>query len=150
MMNLAEKQVKGFHHNALRVADIDRSVKFYEGMGFSLIDIYTDEDTGRRNALLRLSNGNGLFLTESKGGGLPSDVERMRTAGSMFQYCFWIGSREEVDAVYEHSLAIGARERIKPFDHEAYGMCHWEDRPAFVYGPDDEILEFLYIDYKEN
>lgn len=149
-MRLAEKQVKGFHHNALRTADIERSVRFYEDMGFNLADIYTDEETGERHALLRLENGNGLLLTESRTGTLPTDVERMRAAGSMFQYCFWIGSRDDVDRIYEHSLSVGARERIKPFDHEAYGMCRWEDRPAFVYGPDGEILEFLYIDYKEN
>ncbi len=148
-MSLAESIVKGFHHNALRVADIERSVKFYTLLGFNLQGIFTNEKTGERLAMLKLENGNGLLLNETDKGALPTDIERMRTAGSMFQYCFSINSAEEVDEVYEYCLSIGARERIKPFWHEAYGMCHWEDRPAFVYGPDDEILELLYIDYKE-
>lgn len=148
-MSTALNKVKGFHHNALRVADIDRSVKFYEGLGFKLRDIYTNTLTGEKYALLRLENGNGLLLCQAEQGNLPTDIERMRAAGSMFQYCFWLEKAEYVDAIYEHCLGIGARERIKPFWHEAYGLSHWEDRPAFVYGPDEEILEFLYIDYKE-
>lgn len=138
--------IVGFHHNALRVSDLKRAVDFYDGMGFELDDIYPLDD-GTSIALLRLPNGNGILLRDGGKKDLPTDMERMRAAGSMFQYCFKIQSAEDIDTIYNHSIAIGGRERIKPFWHEAYGLASWVDRPAFTYGPDDEILEFLYIDY---
>mgnify|MGYP000871064640 FL=1 len=142
--------VKGFHHNALRIADPERSVCFYRGLGFKVAGVYKAEDGNATQTLMRLPNGNGLLLRSDGKPGLPSDVERMRAAGSMFQYCFWVDRAEGIDTVYQFCLDHGASERIKPFWHEAYGLSHWEDKPAFVYGPDDEILEFLYIDYKNS
>ncbi len=139
--------ILGFHHNALRVAALPRSIEFYTAMGFSLRDVYTGADSVRF-ALLELSNGNGLLLREDGKSGLPSDVERMRAAGSMFQYCFRTECADDIDRIYDHCLRIGGRERIKPFWHEEYGEAAWVDHPAFAYGPDDEILEFLYIDYR--
>ena len=140
--------VKGFHHNALRVADLDRSVGFYQSLGFETAGRYWERGTNL--ALMRLPNGNGLLLRGDGREGLPTDVERMQAAGSMFQYCFWVNGPEEIDRAYDFCVAHGARERIRPFWHEAYGLSHWVDKPAFVYGPDDEILEFLYIDYQNN
>ena len=140
------KGISGFHHNSLHVAELEKSVDFYEKMGFTAVDVYKD-DSGVRFSLMRLPNGNGLLLKEDGKEGLPTDIERMRAAGSMFQYCFGIENAEDIEAIYDYSLIIGGRERIKPFWHESYGMASWKDHPAFTYGPDNEILEFLYIDY---
>ena len=137
----------GFHHNALHVADIVRSINFYEAMGFSLRDIF-HERNGVEFAIMTLENGNGLLIRADGKTGLPTDVERMRAAGSMFQYCFSVETAQGIDDIYEHCLKVGGRDRIKPFLREAYGMANWVDRPAFCYGPDDEILEFLYINYE--
>lgn len=145
----AVRCIKGFHHQLLRVSRLERSVDFYDRLGFELQDIYTEQETGVRFAMLRMEDGSGLLLREESEGRLPTDVERLRTPGGLFQYCFRVDQPEGIDAIYGYCVGLGARERIKPFWHDGYGMKHWEDHPAFVYGPDDEILEFLYIDYKE-
>lgn len=149
MTECAASRIKGFHHQTLRVSQLERSVDFYERLGFTVQDTYEEQETGVRFAMLHMEDGSGLLLREESEGQLPTDVERLQTPGGLFQYCFRIDQPEGIDAVYGYCVGLGARERIKPFWHDGYGMKHWEDHPAFVYGPDGEILEFLYIDYKE-
>ena len=143
------ERIRGFHHNAVRVSDLERSIQFYEKLGFDLQDIYRKDDSVVRFALLVMENGSGLMLREESEGVLPTDTERLRTPGGLFQYCFRVDEPEGIDAIYGYCVGLGAKERIRPFWHDGYGMKHWVDHPAFVYGPDDEILEFLYIDYGE-
>lgn len=146
----AEERIRGFDHQVLRVSCLERSVEFYDRLGFCLQDIYSEEGSSVRFAMMRMDNGSGLLLLEEGEGEIPTDVERLRTPGGLFQYCFWVDKPEGIDQIYGYCVGLGAKERIKPFWHDGYGLKHWEDHPAFVYGPDDEILEFLYINYKEN
>lgn len=143
---LVSNCIKGFHHQTLLVANLKQSVDFYERLGFEVQDWYTEEK-GIRLVLLYMEDGSGLLLREEGKGEVPTDKERLQTPGTLFQYCFWVDKPEGIDSVYGYCLEIGAKERIAPFWHDGYGMKHWKDHPAFVYGPDNEILEFLYINY---
>lgn len=77
--------VNGVHHFALTVADVDRSVEFYRGLGFELVSDreveggYVEEITGIPGAHLRITHlsafGHNLELLQYK---RPLGAERAR------------------------------------------------------------------------
>ena len=104
---------EGFHHVALRVKDIDTTIAFYEALGCRLNRTWVRD--GSRNCMIDMGGGNPRF-------------EHISFKSS------------DPDADFAAAVAAGARPRTEPKD-VAQGDHH--ARVAFVYGPDDEIVEFF-------
>ena len=119
----------GYHHVALRVRDLDASIAFYEALGCSLVRVWGEGDS--RNCMIDMG-GNNILEIFSGGKGDPQSAPK-------FEH---IALRsEDTDADYAAALAAGARPRNEPADVNIGG--NYPVRIAFVFGPDDEVVEFF-------
>jgi uncharacterized protein len=96
------------------VADVARSRAFFDGLGFTFNEGFTDESAacmliGEQAFVMLLSREK--FAEHSK---LP---QADPTTHALALYTFGVGAREDVDAVVDAALAAGAREADGPEDH---------------------------------
>ena len=119
----------GYHHAALRVKDLDASIAFYEALGCSVIRIWGEGDG--RNCMMDVG-GNNILEIFSGGTETPEDSPKFEHVALR---------SEDPDADYAAALAAGAREKSMPSDANIGG--NYPVRIAFVFGPDDEVVEFF-------
>lgn len=146
--NVFCKAVKGYHHIALTVSDThwDRVVEFYRGIGFHLkYSFHHPSGNGKRMAFLESEKAGYLELFGMGTGQLPDDRELMHTTGKFFHMCLAVDKPEDVDAVYELLLSLGAKERIAPRQNIQRSSHEMDSRVAFVYGLEREIIEVIYL-----
>ncbi len=125
----------GFHHIALKVKDFEKSLDFYvNGLGMTPT-VGWDGAAGR---IQMLDLGNGDIIEMFEGGD-----DSLVPVGNWQHFAMCV---EDVDAAYETALKAGARSKIAP------KVVPLESHPykisiniAFVYGPDDEELEFFRV-----
>ena len=124
------------------VRDLQRSIDFFEGLGFTFNTQFTDA-TG--TSMLVGEDAYFMLLTHEKFAGfstLPIGDPRRDTAAL---YAFSVDSREEVDGIVNRAIATGGARALDPQDHGfMYGWSfldpdghHWEVfwmDPAFVEG----------------
>ncbi len=119
----------GYHHVALRVRDLDRTIEFYARLGCSLVREWGE---GEHRACM-VDVGGGSLLEIFAGGTGEAEV---------FPKYEHIALRsEDPDADFENAVKAGARPRNMPKDAKIGGV--YPVRIAFVYGPDDEVIEFF-------
>ena len=119
----------GYHHTALRVTDLDRTIAFYEALGLSVIRKWSRD--GVDNCMMDVGGNNILEIFENSTGEPEAEAK--------FEH---IALRStDPDADFEAALAAGARPKMPPTSINIGG--NYPARIAFVFGPDDEIIEFF-------
>jgi glyoxylase I family protein len=125
----------GFHHVAIRTADWDRSLKFWqEGMGFTLAVQWNDPP--RRACMLDTGDGNYLEIFERDP--LPEGAPSENAA--ILHFCF---RTADCDAAVERARAAGGEVTMEPKDLAVFGEPKIPVRIAFFKGPDGEICELF-------
>ncbi len=119
---------EGLHHVALRVKDLDATIAFYEALGCRLSRTWVRD--GSRNCMIDLGGNNLLEVFSGRQDGEETFPR--------FEHISFKSS--DPDADFAAAVAAGARPRTEPKD-VAQGDHH--ARIAFVFGPDDEIVEFF-------
>ena len=130
---MSTSSISGLHHVAIRVADFDRAVEFYQqGLGFSVKGAW-GEDSGR-GALLDAGNGN---YVEIFAGG--ADGERPQGV------CEHIAFRcSDVDGTVKQAVAAGATVTVEPKEVTIPSEpTPIPVRLAFCRTPTGEIVEFF-------
>lgn len=134
---MANEKIKGlgFHHIGLKVADLDKSIDFYEnGLGMKKFAAW-GEGSGR---VQMLDLGDGGILELFAGGG-----DHLSNNGKWVHFAMRV---EDVDAAYAAALSAGAESlippKVVPLDSQPEKLTL---NIAFVKGPDGEELEFFKI-----
>ena len=124
----------GFHHVAIRSADWDRSVRFWQdALGFRMAVQWGEAP--RRACMLDTGDGNYLeiFERDPVPGGVPSE-------GAILHVCF---RADDCDTALERARAAGAEVTVEPKTVEIFGEPKIPVRLAFFKGPDGEICELF-------
>lgn len=119
----------GYHHVALRAKDFEQTIRFYEALGCSVLRGWGEGD---KRACMMDVGGNNILEIFAGGTGEAEDKPH-------FEH---IALRsEDVSADYQNALAAGARPRTEPGEANLGGTYPIE--MAFVFGPNDEVIEFF-------
>lgn len=123
----------GFHHVAIRTADWERSLRFWqEGMGFRLAVQWGEPP--RRACMLDTGDGNYLEIFERDP--LPEGAGE----GAILHFCL---RTEDCDASLERARAAGAEVTMEPKSLAVFGEPRIPIRIAFFKGPDGELCELF-------
>ena len=119
----------GYHHVALRAKDFEQTICFYEAIGCTVLRGWGEGD---KRACMMDVGGNNILEIFAGGTGEAEDKPH-------FEH---IALRsEDVPADYQNALAAGARPRTEPGEANLGGTYPIE--MAFVFGPNDEVIEFF-------
>ena len=122
----------GVHHIAIAAADIDASIQFYtEGLGMKPVAFWGEGDG--RAALLDIGDGTHveLFATGTRHAQKHQKLKHFAIRTT------------DPDKAFENALAAGAKEKMPPTTLDIPSEPPLPVRVAFVYGPDNEVLEFF-------
>ena len=118
----------GYHHVALRAKDFEATVRFYEAIGCQMLREWGE---GEKKACMMDVGGS---IIEIFAGGTGEEEIKPH-----FEH---IALRsEDVPADYANALANGARPRMEPGEANLGG--NYPINMAFVYGLNDEVIEFF-------
>ncbi len=124
----------GFHHVAIRTADWDRSLSFWqEAMGFHLGVQWGEAP--RRACMLDTGDGNYLEVFERDP--LPEGPSEQ---SAILHFCF---RTDDCDAATERARAAGAQVTVEPKTIAVFGEPRIPVRLSFIKGPDGEICELF-------
>ena len=119
----------GYHHVALRAKDFEQTIRFYEALGCTVLRGWGEGD--RRACMMDVGGNN---ILEIFAGGTDEAENKPH-----FEH---IALRsEDVPADYQNALAAGARPRTEPGEANLGG--NYPIAMAFVFGPNDEVIEFF-------
>jgi len=122
----------GSHHLAIASAGFEASIRFYtEGLGMRQIAAW-GENEGRA-ALLDIGDGSHLEIF-ANGSAEASANER---------FVHFAFKTTDPDAAFANAIAAGAKEKMPPTTLAIPSDPPMPVRIAFVFGPDNEVLEFF-------
>lgn len=123
----------GFHHIALKATDFDKSYEFYTKLGFEPFEAWGEGD-GRAQMF---DMGDGSILELFAGG---------KNLAENGLYPHFAMKCDDVEAAYNTAIAAGARPmsppKCVPLSSTPKKMTL---QCGFVFGPDNEQLEFFKI-----
>jgi glyoxylase I family protein len=125
----------GFHHVAIRVADFERTLKFYiEGLGFRKALEWGEGE--RRACMLDTGDGNYLevFAGARRGSGEAAPE------GAIIHFAL---RTADCDAAIERARAAGAEVTMEPKSLTIAGSRDVPVRIAFFKGPGGEVVELF-------
>ena len=124
----------GFHHVALKTADLDASIAFYEKLGMKFYTSWGEGD-GR---IAMMDFGDGGILELFAGGSADEQTNP--------KYIHFALKVDDVDAAYATALAAGAKPKSAP------KVVPLNSKPVkltlncgFVFGPSGEEVEFFRV-----
>ena len=124
----------GSHHLAISSADFDKSYKFYvEGLGMTPVATW-GENEGRA-ALLDIGDGSHVEIFAN---GTASEQKNEKIVHFAFR-------TSDTDTAFQNAISAGAKEKMPPTTLEIPADKPIPVRIAFVYGPDNEVLEFFKV-----
>ena len=126
-------KVNGFHHIGLKVTDMEKSLKFYrDGLGGKIVCSFPMADgTDNQIHMVDMGDNSVIELIPTGSGKAESEAHWAHVALVS----------EDAAAAYEYAISsLGARSQSAPADIDRGTI---KMRIAFVYGPDDEIVEFF-------
>ena len=122
----------GSHHIALASADFDKSYKFYtEGLGMKPV-VSWGENEGRA-VILDIGDGSHVEI-------FANGTAEAQKNEKLVHFCI---RTTDPDLAFKNALAAGAREKSPPGDFTIPSDPPTPVRIAFVFGPDNEVLEFF-------
>ena len=129
----------GFHHVAIRVADWDKSIRFYcQGLGFEKEIQWGDAPT--RAAMLDTGDGNYLEIYERRNAKPRSEDG---DEPNILHLCF---RADDCAAAIEKVRAAGGEITVEPKQPPPFEKIGLKAIVAFAKGPDGEIIEFFQSD----
>ncbi len=135
MVNMSgvNRKIKGcgFHHVSLKVKDLERSLEFYEGLGFT--PRYSWGQHPRRTVLMDTGDGN--YFEVSQGGPEESHAEGV--------YRHLALRVDDCEAAVEVARGAGAEVTVEPRDVTLSSEPQLSIRIAFFKGPDGELIELF-------
>lgn len=126
-----ESLITGVEHVGLPTADVDSTVAFYEGLGFTVVLRVTNPQTGNRCVFLKMKN----LMIETYGSKAPAGKP-----GALDHVAFAVS---DIDAVYA-KMKEGGYQIIDP---EVQHRTYWPNGVKFftIMGPNGEKIEFSQI-----
>jgi len=122
----------GSHHIAIPSANFEKSIKFYtEGLGMKLVATW-GEGEGRA-ALVDIGDGSHVEIF-ANGTTEPQKNEKI---------VHFAMTTTDPDLAFKNALAAGATEKMPPTTLDIPSSPPMPVRIAFVFGPDQEVLEFF-------
>lgn len=124
----------GYHHIGLMTSNIERSLKFYtEGLGGEVI--FSFPMPANKEKVIYLVDLGGNAVVEL----IPNGVEDAEINAKFAHICL---ATDDVPEAFNAAIAAGARVRSEP----TQGFLGTMERVgAFVFGPDDEVIEFFHV-----
>lgn len=124
--------IKGFHHVALRCADIDKSLNMYKALGMREVIRWGEGE--KLIVMLEAQSGDRIEFFAN-----GSDFYSENGKWQHFAFCV-----DDVDAAYKTAIDLGFKTqtvpKTVPLDSKPYKTTL---NVAFVTGPDGESLEFF-------
>ena len=124
----------GYHHIGLMTADIDKSLEFYtKGLSGEIVFSFPMGNDATKVIYLVDLGGNAVVEL------VPRGFEEAESNARWAHICL---STENVEEAYQAAIAAGAKSRSAP---ETGFLGTMKRTGAFVYGPDDEVIEFFHV-----
>ena len=124
-----KRHILGFEHLGIPSSNIERTISFYEKLGFSVVMRTNDPNTKAEVAFLSLGN----FVIET--------YEKEKTAGKNGALDHFSLLIDDVEALYKEALADG----FEILTNGIETLPFWENGVSFFKskGPDGESVELL-------
>ncbi|MGX5816688.1 VOC family protein [Chitinophaga lutea] len=123
----------------LPVSDLQRSIKFYEALGFSFNPQFTDEKAG---CLVLGDNIFAMLLTREFFGGFINKPVGDPAAATSVINCVAVESRAKVDEIVAKAVKAGGASPMQPADHGWMYQHGFQD-------PDGHVWEVMYGDMSQ-
>lgn len=135
-----ELSIRALDHVGINVTDLDEAVEWYrEAFDFDVARPFAIEELTMRGVFLVTPDGIGLEIIEREGasrsGDLAADPPDQALRVGLGHLCFRV---DDVDAVHQRLLALGAIDRFSPRPAPEVGV-----RMSYVADPFGNFIELL-------
>ena len=133
MMTSTNKKVKGcgFHHLSMKVKNLEKSIKFYEALGF--VERVSWGEAAKKTVLLDTGDHNYFEISQG-------DPEQVSVEGVFKHVALRV---DDCQAALEKARKAGAEVTVETRDVTLKSEKPIQIRIAFFKGPDGELIELF-------